>query len=64
MLIAFCGEVWETHRVFQGTVVRMRTRRAGHRPVDARQSACCPWSRRLSAVVGTMRWFEFSRADL
>ena len=55
LLIAFCGEVWETLRVFQGAVVRLRTRRAGHRPVAARQSAGCPWPRRLSAAGGSER---------
>ena len=50
MLMTFyCGEVWETRSVFQGAVVRLRTRRAGHRPVAVRQSAGCPWPRRLSA---------------
>ena len=55
LLIAFCGEVWETRSVFQGAVVRLRTRRAGHWPVAARQSAGCPWPRRLSAAGGSER---------
>jgi hypothetical protein len=55
LLIAFCGEVWETRSVFQGAVVRLRTRRASHRPVAARQSAACPWPRQLSAAGGSER---------
>ena len=51
LLIAFCGEVWETQRVFQGAVGRLRTRRVGHWTIAARQSAGCPWFRRLSAGV-------------
>lgn len=50
LLIAFCGEVWETPGVFQRAVGRMRTRRVGHQPIAARQSAGCPWPWRLSAV--------------
>ena len=41
MMMSFhCGEVWETHRVFQGAVVKSKT---------------CPWSRRLSAVARDKR---------
>jgi hypothetical protein len=49
LLIAFCGEVWETRSVFQGAVVRLRTRRAGP-PARCRQAI-----RRLSMVPAALR---------
>lgn len=37
-----CCEVWKTHSVFQGGVVKSKT---------------CPWPRRLSAAGGSKREF-------
>ncbi len=58
MMTFGCGEVWETQSVFQGAVGRLQTRRAGHRPVAARQWAGCPQLRRLSAAGGSERKFK------
>ena len=43
MMPSCCGEVWKTHSVFQGAVVKSQT---------------CPWPRRLSAVAGSKREFR------
>ena len=42
LLIAFCGEVWETRSVFQGAVGKSQT---------------FPWPRHLSAADGSEREF-------
>ncbi len=53
LLIAFCGEVWETPGVFQRAVGRMRTRRVGP-PAHCRKAI-----RRLSMALAALRGQAF-----
>ena len=50
LLIAICGEVWETRSVFQVGCGQAEDPEGRPSACCPRQSAGCPWLRRLSAV--------------